>query len=488
MLLAGAGGLGPLVIMKISWGKVASCALVWGRVASAQEASPEEGIRPESTPKVAPAQTATKAPSAANAPEAEPAQDGPGPQNPEVPPEPSASGSATHAELTTWAAAQSPKCKVRAVAETKVGYLLACGQAGLWRVSRGTGEGPFVLDSVERRGGPVVGFVHTGDELLLLVDVRTVQPLDGSHEIHVTTASLSSSGTRAREDVPPEWPRGEVVEKNGLRLTVDVGEGPALGVGYRVVFRFGKERVIGRVARVWGTQAIVVINMHEPSPPLGTPLEPTPERGPSIFATADGNYHVTADVGVRLGLSADGVFGADAGVQARLGHFVFGGEVRPFAFSTLGIVAAQAFVSVGLSTTWFGMSFGGGTTTVNRHEGNPPGTGILMTPAFRVGTIDGLHMSARVSTAFHRQEVTFTGLFLEGQIPVSRTVAVILEGGGGGVGIAEGEAGVRTLLQGDGGKKSWFLRTSGGVTVLSEEQTFSTAVAPHIHLSVETRL
>lgn len=456
--------------MKISWGKVASLALVWGRVAGAQEASPEASPPPESTPEVAPDQPATPVPTAANASEAESAQ------------------TPTQAALKAWAIAQSPKCKVLAVAETKDGYLLACGAAGLWRVSRGMGEGPFVLDAVESRGGPVVGFVHTGDELLLLVDVRTVQPLDGSHEIHVKTAPLSSSGARAREDMPPAWPRGEVVEKNGLRLTVDVGEGPALGVGYRVVFRFGEERVIGRVARVWGTQAIVVISMHEPSPPLGTPLEPTPERGPSIFATADGNYHVTADVGVRLGLSADGVFGADAGVQARVGHFMFGGEVRPFAFSTLGIVAAQAFVSVGLTTTWFGMSFGGGTTTVNRHEGNPPGTGILMTPAFRVGTIDGLHMNARVSTAFHRQEVTFTGLFLEGQIPVSRTVAVILEGGGGGVGIAEGEAGVRTLLQGDGGKKSWFLRTSGGVTVLSEEQTFSTAAAPHIHLSVETRL
>src|SRR5688572_4000096 len=109
--------------MKISWGKAASLALVWGRVASAQEASPEEGVRPESTPK---AQTAMTAP-ATNAPEAEPAQDGPEPQNPEVPPEPSSSGSPTHAELTTWAADQSPKCKVRAVAETKDGYLLACG-------------------------------------------------------------------------------------------------------------------------------------------------------------------------------------------------------------------------------------------------------------------------------------------------------------------------------------------------------------------------
>jgi hypothetical protein len=474
--------------MKISWGKVASLALVWGRVASAQEASPEDGLHPESTPKVAPAETATTAPPTVSAPEAEPAQGAAEPENPYLSRDPSASGTATHAELTAWADAQSPKCRVRAVAETKAGYLLACGPAGLWRVRRGTGEGSFVLDAVERRGGPVVGFVHTGEELLLLVDVRTVQPLDGSHEIHVSAAPLASSGTRARGDMPPEWPRGEVVEKNGLRLTVDVGDGPALGVGYRVVFRFGEERVIGRVARVWGTQAIVVINMHEPSPPLGTPLEPTPERGPSIFAPADGNYHVTADVGVRLGLSADGVFGADAGVQARIRHFTFGGEVRPFAFSTLGIVAAQAFVSVGLTTTWFGMSFGGGTTTVNRHEGNPPGTGILMTPAFRVGTIDGLHMSARVSTAFHRQEVTFTGLFLEGQIPVSRSVAVILEGGGGGIGIAEGEAGVRTLLQGNGGKRSWFLRTSGGVTVLSEEQSFSTAVAPHLHLSVETRL
>jgi hypothetical protein len=200
----------------------------------------------------------------------------------------------------------------------------------------------------------------------------------------------------------------------------------------------------------------------------------------------DGDYHYRFDLGVRAGFSRDGIFGAEGGIQARFGKLSLSAEVRPFAFSTMGMEAVQAFVSAGVTTTWFGMSLGGGTTTVNRHDSNPPGTGILVTPAVRFGTIDGFNVSSRAGMALHRQEMTFTSLFVYAQIPISRSLALLAGGGGGDFGLAEGEAGLRSLIHGNGGKGSWFLHTTTGATVLVEQ--FNTAAAPHVRFVVETRL
>jgi len=464
--------------MKIAWIIAGSVCLAWMSAARAETADVAPALEPS------PPASAPDAPPPAPVPDAH--ADLP-PEVPSTPPELDSREGGADAEVLAWARTQTPPCQVRALTRHQGQYFLACGEAGLWRVGRTEGQ-QFVLESREQRGGPVMGFAELEDQVLVLVDLRVAQPLESGEQLVAGIATLTG-GSAPKPPDREAWPRGKVIATKGLRITVDLGAEHLVGVGYRVEFRWGEHRVVGRVTRVWGTKAAVMLGMHEPAPPLGTPLTPTPERtSTSIFAPADGDYRLDADVGVRLGLSADGIFGAEAGVQARFGYFAFGGEVRPFVFSTRGTSAAQAFVSVGVSTTWLGLSFGGGTTTVNRHDSNPPGTGILFTPALRVGTIDGLHIRARVSTAFHRQEPHFTGLFLDGQIPVSRAVALVLEGGGGNLGLAEGEAGVRLLLHGNGGHKSWFLRTAFGVTQVSQNENFINAIAPHLHLGVETRL
>ena len=394
----------------------------------------------------------------------------------------------TSAALTAWAAEQSPPCKVRAIAKSGDAHLLACGEVGLWRVR--TAEGGFLLEAREQRGGEVVGFTLIDGVPLVLVDLRVVQPLDGGTKVVTGTVAFVDQP----EATVPAWGDhrnvalgGTVESIDGIRIGVQLPRDHGVSVGYRVAFTWDDQRVIGRVVQAGPMHADVLVGLNEPRPPIGTAAEGTPEHTTSrIMAPRDGVYHYRFDLGIRGGFSRDGIFGAEGGIQARYGHVALSGEVRPFAFSTVGIQVVQAFVSVGVTTTWFGLSLGGGTSTVNRHGSNPPGTGILMTPALRFGTIDGLNVRVRVGMAFHRQETTFTALFVESQVPISRSLALLAGGGGGDLGLAEGEAGLRSLIHGNGGKGSWFLHTTAGATVL-EDNTRAVA-APHVRIVVETRL
>jgi|GEM_PF-3032194 len=404
-----------------------------------------------------------------------------------APPTPEAPRS-TSAALTAWAAEQSPPCKVRAIAKSGDAHLLACGEAGLWRVR--TAEGGFLLEAREQRGGEVVGFTLIDGVPLVLVDLRVIQPLDGGTKVVTGTVAVvdQPEPTVAAWGDDRNVALGGTVESiEGIRIGIQLPRGHRVVVGYRVAFTWGGQRVVGRVVRADPMHADVLIGLNEPSPPIGTAAEGTPEGTTSrIMAPRDGDYHYRLDLGVRGGFSRDGIFGAEGGIMARYGHLALSAEVRPFAFSTMGIEVVQAFVSVGVTTTWFGISFGGGTTTVNRHGQNPPGTGILMTPAVRFGTIDGFNVRARLGVALHRQEMTFTALFVDSQIPISRSFALLAGGGGGDLGLAEWEAGLRSLLLGKGGKGSWFLHTTAGATVLGHNT--ATAAAPHVRIVVETRL
>jgi hypothetical protein len=62
---------------------------------------------------------------------------------------------------------------------------------------------------------------------------------------------------------------------------------------------------------------------------------------------------------------------------------------------------------------------------------------------------------------FH-SEFEFRGLVCTAQIPVRRGYWLVLGGGGGDVGAAYGEAGVRLLLTGNGEPGSVFLTASAG--------------------------
>lgn len=444
---------------------------------SAQTSSADSGTA-DATPGE---QSATEARTAEAPASAPPPSEAPPEDRAPAPDEPS------EAELKVWAAEQSPACSVRAHARVEGQVLLACGEAGLWRVKRDPSTQKLVLEARENRGGEVLGFARAQGELFVLVDLRTVQPLDGG----TATFGLSpaSAGAPSERQAGPGQAQGKVISGKGLRVIVEVDPSQHWSVGYRVAFVWADQRVVGRVAHVEGSLATVIIGMHEPRPPEGTTAEPTPERATSrMVAPRDGTWHYIFDLGTRIGLSVDGIFGGEGGIQMRFGNLSLSAEMRPFVASTQGVFAVQAFASMGVTTSLVGLSLGVGTSTVNRHATNPPGTGILITPALRIGAIDGLHVRSRASVALHRQEIQFTGLFFDVNVPVSRSLSIIARGGGGNLGLGEGDAGIRTLFHGNGGPKSWFFYVAGGATFVEEAVTFESDVAPHVRVGLETRL
>jgi hypothetical protein len=160
--------------------------------------------------------------------------------------------------------------------------------------------------------------------------------------------------------------------------------------------------------------------------------------------------------------------GAGAMVDAHVGYrwnqpFHLQASLTPLAVAAArgGTVATLgAFIAGSYDTRLFEVGLGLGGQTVNDPSfGLNPGSGLLVSQQLRLGARDGAHLAfLSYVTLFHRS-FEFSSLRIEGQIPLGARTWLRLAGGGGSIGLAFGEVGLRLLTVGNGGAGSLFLTT-----------------------------
>jgi hypothetical protein len=122
------------------------------------------------------------------------------------------------------------------------------------------------------------------------------------------------------------------------------------------------------------------------------------------------------------------------------------------------VTVFAAHLLFGLDTQYVEASLGFGGATVNenatfRTGGGAPATGAAsIVEAARIGARDGLALYLESSTIAVNQKFDLGYFVSSFQIPVAAKVMIVVRGGGGNVGFAYGDLGVRVVVRGDGGK------------------------------------
>jgi len=125
------------------------------------------------------------------------------------------------------------------------------------------------------------------------------------------------------------------------------------------------------------------------------------------------------------------------------------------------ITVFGAHLLLGLDTQFVEVGLGLGGATVNQTFGNgfgpsprgTPDTGaVSVVEAARIGARDGLALNVESSAVAANSQFDLGYFVTSVQIPVSKTAMLVLRGGGGRVGFAYGDIGVRVLVRGEGGK------------------------------------
>lgn len=129
-----------------------------------------------------------------------------------------------------------------------------------------------------------------------------------------------------------------------------------------------------------------------------------------------------------------------------------------------------ALLNMSYDSQYFAIGLGAGAQTVNATDlALNPGSGLSIAQLLRLGARDGLHLMLRSAVVLFHSEFEFRGLWASLQIPVDRGCWLMFNGGGGDVGAAYGEAGLRVLVSGNGDVGSWFLSGAAGYAATFEE-------------------
>jgi hypothetical protein len=135
-------------------------------------------------------------------------------------------------------------------------------------------------------------------------------------------------------------------------------------------------------------------------------------------------------------------------------------------------VFASHFV-LGLDTELVEVGLGVGGASVNQNStfgvGGVPATGAFsLAEEARLGARDGLAVSIETSAIAVNDKFQL-GYFVGSlQIPFSRTIMLVVRGGGGNVGFAYGDLGIRVLVHGDGSKGTLALTGFAGGALIQE--------------------
>jgi hypothetical protein len=386
----------------------------------------------------------------------------------------------------------------------------ACGDAGVWIV-RAHDDGTFELIGVQDLRGSVDGFFAREGELWARVTSRSAIPIaraaGPSPNVPLSTLPLPTTSMPASTPVGPAaitpaaapaieneaapLARGEVIETGPGYVVVDFGSADRVVDGSHVAFyqvtsdllsghSFGARRellAVGIADSVASSRARVRLGVNERVPKgsqaelSGDPLTASqiaPPRSSGLWEVA---FHarpflVLEDLG--FGLLVD----ARAGHRGE--HFHAEALMQPIGFATAkdgGTVPTVSFLSASYDSHLFeiGLGVGGQTVYDTADDGLDPGTGATLVQRARLGALDGLNLEVFTYLVLFHSEFDFSGMRATGQIPLGRGGWLTLGGGGGTMGFAYGELGLRALLRGNGDRDSLFVTvTIGGADVFED--------------------
>lgn len=410
--------------------------------------------------------------------------------------------------LTTQVNEGGQRCV--ALAEHRQGdqLFIACGAAGVWEISLAA-DGPRFVRSFAF-SGDVVGFVSEPDgRLWVKLQVLEARPFSsaGAHsaavfqdvtpaappaELPPLTSSLPlvlpvaapAAPTRARYGRVERTAPGEVVITLGAQDGVqrgnhiefalagggpDGGEEPALT---------SEVIAVGVVTNVVAHNARVRLGLNE-SVPEGALAMPTLSLSTASLSAPpriSGLWEL--ELALRPFAAIDELGGGalfSGSFGYRLANLHLQAVIDPIAFAAVetrgSVAAANAAAIVSYDSQYVEMGLGLGFQTVNDTElFLEPGSGLTAVQLIRLGTRDGLSLTARTNVALFHSQFQFGGMVASGQIPLTRGYWFLLNGGGGSVGYGFGELGLRALLAGNGFAGSKYLTvTAGGVGVFKSD-------------------
>ncbi|MDP9150684.1 MAG: hypothetical protein M3O36_12200 [Myxococcota bacterium] len=136
------------------------------------------------------------------------------------------------------------------------------------------------------------------------------------------------------------------------------------------------------------------------------------------------------------------------------------------------VTVLAAHLMAGLDTQFVEVCLGLGGATVNENGSLRPGGGAAQTGAVsiveaaRIGARDGLALNMESSAIAVNSKFDLGFFVMSLQIPVSMKAMLVARGGGGNVGFAYGDLGVRVLVHGDGGKGTVALTGFAGAAAI----------------------
>jgi hypothetical protein len=387
--------------------------------------------------------------------------------------------------------------------------LLACGAAGVWEFALGAAAPRFVQSHAF--SGEVIGFISEPDGRLwvklrvlearpfpaasagaaaVFPDVAQPSPATGPESPVVNPRSIPSATSRSLAQVSPTPDRknsGRVVREAPGEVVISLGTSDGIQRSDHLEFALesgdsGSEEAalareviaVGVVTNVSPHGARVRLGLNE-SVPVGAFVSPT-RALPSSSLSAPPRVRGLWELELFLRpFAAIDELGGGAVLSGAFGyrfkHLHLQAVVDPLAFAAVksrgGVFTANAALIASYDSQYVEMGLGVGAQTVNQTGFMlEPGSGLSVAQQIRLGARDGLNLSARTSIVLFHSQFQFGGMVASGQIPVTRGYWFLLNGGGGNLGYAYGELGLRVLLAGNGLAGSKFLTvTAGGVGV-----------------------
>ena len=392
-----------------------------------------------------------------------------------------------------------------ALAERRQGdtLFLACGGAGAWEVSLASGGPKFVRSYVF--SGDVIGFVTEPDgRLWVKLQVLEARPLSPAaaagpgvfpdvspSDPPAALPPLTSNATVAPPAAAPVITRerhGRVEHASSGEVVITRGAVDGIKRGDHIEFALegtgpdGSEEpslssdviAVGVVTNVIAHNARVRLGLNE-RVPEGALALPTPSLASASLSAPP---RVTGVWELELALRPFAAIDELGGGALLSGSFGYRSEhmhlqavFDPVAFAAVetkgSIGAVNAAVIASYDSNYVEMGLGLGFQTVNDAGfALDPGSGLTAVQQIRLGTRDGLNLSARTNIALFHSQFQFGGMVASGQIPLTRGYWLLLNGGGGSVGYGYGELGLRALLAGNGFAGSKYLTvTAGGVAL-----------------------
>lgn len=129
------------------------------------------------------------------------------------------------------------------------------------------------------------------------------------------------------------------------------------------------------------------------------------------------------------------------------------------------IGAFSAVVTASFDSRLFEAGLGVGGQTVNDPSFDlRAGSGSTLAQRLRIGSVDGGMLEVFTYIVLFHSEFEFSDMHARGQLPVGDRSWLVLNAGGGSLGMGYGELGLRVLLNGNGDRGSFFLTaTIGGI-------------------------